>query len=94
MNTTNCPRRRFLKQSLAFAAGAPLLKWAGTNAFAAASATERPGLAISRELLANAKVAIVPCKVYGAEAAAPSTKPSICSVVSGRWSKAKPRRSS
>src|SRR5690242_3956769 len=72
MNMTNCPRRRFLKQSLTLAAGAPLLKWTGANALAAA--TENPGLAISRELLANAKVAIVACKAYGAEAAAALNK--------------------
>src|SRR5438270_13691287 len=69
MKMINCPRRQFLKQSLTLAAGAPLLKWAGVNAFAA-TAGQNSGLAISRELLANAKVAIVPCKEYGAAAAA------------------------
>src|SRR3954469_8133088 len=65
MKMMNCPRRQFLKQSLTLAAGAPLLRWAGASAWAA----ETSGLAISRELLANAKVAIVPCKEYGAAAA-------------------------
>src|ERR1044071_918058 len=69
MKIIDCPRRRFLQQSLTLAAGAPLLKWAGANAFAAA-VSERPAPAISRELLANAKVAIVPCKEYGATAVA------------------------
>jgi len=68
MKMINCPRRQFLKQSLTLAAGAPFLKWAGANAFAAAGA-DNPGLAISRELLANAKVAIVSCKEYGSAAA-------------------------
>src|SRR5882672_5885732 len=65
MKMTSCTRRNFLKYSLTATAGLPLLRASHLGALAADSTTAR----ISRELLDNAKVAIVPCRAYGAEVA-------------------------
>src|SRR5437660_4917565 len=65
MKTKLSSRRHFLGQSLVLAAGAPMLHPRNFSAYAADNAS-RP---MSRELLANAKVAVVGCKGYGAEVA-------------------------
>jgi len=64
MKALHCTRRQFLNHSLKAAAGAPLLGLAARSAIGATQASSASS--ISRELLANAKVAIVPCKTYGA----------------------------
>src|SRR5205807_5554521 len=64
MKARYCTRRQFLNYSLKAVAGAPLLGLAGRNAIAATQANTTSS--ISRDLLANARVAIVPCKTYGA----------------------------
>ena len=66
MKTDRFSRRRFLQQSLALAAGGPLaLTGAGNGLFAAEAILSNKSAYQSRPL--DAKVAIVPCRSYGAE---------------------------
>src|SRR6185436_12637361 len=61
MNTNSLSRRAFIQRSITLAAGAPLALRYATNGLAA----EPNDMAAS--LRSNAKVAIVPCRTYGAE---------------------------
>jgi uncharacterized protein (DUF362 family) len=63
-------RRRFIRWSAAFAAGAPFALHPGHSAVLAAEAIAPPGKALPAALRANAKVALVPCRSYGPEARA------------------------
>src|SRR5438552_17900937 len=63
MNTKGFSRRAFLHRSIALAAGAPLaLRFAPVGL-----AAEAQGTASARSFRPDAKVAIVPCRSYGAE---------------------------
>jgi len=67
-------RRRFLRWSATLAAGAPLTWRLGNSALLAAEATASTGKPLPASLRANAKVAIVSCRSYGAEARAALAK--------------------